>query len=103
MAKSFVICTLSLNTSMIILMQRRDSGNFSRQSCSSDSGSSQQEELLYPNLGVLDVSHNNLTNVPADICRMTQLSELKVASNKLKEVCMIFVRFSTCRFLGVHR
>ena len=43
-------------------------------------------ELFYPNLSVLDVCFNSLVTLPCEISELSQLAELKVAHNRLKEV-----------------
>ena len=43
-------------------------------------------ELLYPALTLLDISHNCMMSLTPDIGLFTQLSELKIAGNRLKEV-----------------
>lgn len=43
-------------------------------------------EVLYPSLTSLDLSHNEIVNLPSEICELTQLAELKISYNKIKEV-----------------
>ena len=38
---------------------------------------------------MLDVTKNNLTFIPPEVSQMTQLTELKIGSNQLKEVSLL--------------
>ena len=51
-----------------------------------EAGDTLRRKLLYPNLTMLDVSNNNLTSIPPDVNEVSQLTELKLNNNKLKEV-----------------
>ena len=42
--------------------------------------------MLYPNLTILDVSHNGLSVLSSLVGELSQLAELKLAENRLKEV-----------------
>lgn len=48
-----------------------------------------ETELLYPNLILLDLSNNEIESLPSDICDLTQLAELKISCNRIKEVCFL--------------
>ena len=49
--------------------------------------------LLYPNLSVFDLSHNDLRTLPSDISAMKKLTELKIKDNKIVEVSVRLVSF----------
>ena len=57
-------------------------------------GDTLRRKLLYPNLTMLDVSNNNLTSIPPDVNEVSQLTELKLNNNKLKEVSKSGTRFT---------
>jgi len=45
-----------------------------------------REELFYPSLTLLDVSHNELDLLPLHICDHVHLAELKISYNNIKQV-----------------
>ena len=51
-----------------------------------DCADKKKQEVLYPNLTSLDLSHNEIVNLPSEICELVQLAELKISYNKIKEV-----------------
>ena len=76
-----------------------------------EAGDTLRRKLLYPNLSMLDVSNNNLTSIPPDVNEVSQLTELKLNNNKLKEVSrrgrsfsfqrlFILLRKNQCIFAG---
>ena len=63
-------------------------------------GGTVRHNLLYPELTVLDSSHNQLTSLPPEVSEMTGLTELKLGHNKLKEVSTPIIRSSIIRLLS---
>ena len=64
-----------------------------------EAGDTLRRKLLYPNLTMLDVSNNNLTSIPPDVNEVSQLTELKLNNNKLKEVSERVRRVAFERFI----
>ena len=71
---------------VIVLSQRRKSSSTSSTSSASDV--TRTPPLFFPNLSVLDLSHNKLATLGADVAFHAHLSELKLQDNiELLEVC----------------
>ena len=82
-----------LTVACVSLFQRSKSGS-SR--TSSDCMETQTQQLYFPNLSVLDLSHNLLSVMEKDIALLSQLTELRLAHNdKLVEVSYYIVAILT--------
>lgn len=66
----------------ILTFQKRGS----RLGSDGDSSEQKQVQLLFPNLSTLDLSNTALNTLPAELSEQSQLTELKISQNRLKEV-----------------
>jgi len=47
---------------------------------------SQADQLYFPNVTLLDLSNNSIEYIPLSVTRMTQLAELKISNNGIREL-----------------
>ena len=68
-------------TDMCVFVLQVDSDNTSERNRSvSDAG------IAFPKLNTLDLSHNRLSDIPATISEHSKLTQLNLASNRLRDV-----------------
>ena len=91
-----VSCCQSTKFPIITIMKRNKNPLpfQKRDSISSEKSLDETHELLYPAMSQLEVSSNCLMALGSEIRLLSQLAELKVSNNRLKEVGPGLVRMS---------